>query len=154
MPGWFFGRRAGDAAGTGDGPGGAAASGEGAGEAARPGVTVLPAAGRAELDVPHDGPGGTAIPGVTGARILSRTPERAVLRLGPPPAARWEVVGLRSVAVVVGKLTLYDGDEERDVRAGEAAVVGNPTATLHVQAGNDAAVAVAFASPDVLVRLG
>jgi hypothetical protein len=32
--------------------------------------------------------------------------------------------------------------------------VADPTATLYVQAGNDAAVAIAFASPGVLVRLG
>lgn len=97
---------------------------------------------------------GTGIPGISGVRVLARGPGRAVLRLGPPPAVRWAVVGLRSVAVLVGKVTLVDGDEGRDVRAGEVAFVADPTATLYLQAGNDAAVAVAFASAEVLVRLG
>jgi D-alanyl-D-alanine carboxypeptidase len=58
------------------------------------------------------------------------------------------------VAVFVGKLTLVDGDEGHEVRAGEAALVADPTATLYLQAGNDAAVAIGFAEPGVLVRLG
>jgi len=97
---------------------------------------------------------GTGVAGVSGARVLARTPSRAVLRLGPPPGARWAVVGFRSVAVFVGKLTLVDGDEGHEVRAGEAALVADPTATLYLQAGNDAAVAIGFAEPGVLVRLG
>lgn len=96
---------------------------------------------------------GAGVPGVTGARLLVRTKARALLRLGPPPAARWAVVGLRSVAVFTGKLTLSVGEEGLDVKAGEVALVSDPTATLHVQAGNDAAVAIAFASPGVVVRL-
>jgi hypothetical protein len=96
---------------------------------------------------------GRGIPGVTGARILAGTQGRTVLRFGPPPGARWAVVGLRSLAVFEGKLTLVDGEEARDVRAGEAALVADPTATLYVQAGNDAAVAIAFAAPGVLIRL-
>jgi hypothetical protein len=47
-----------------------------------------------------------------------------------------------------------DGDEGLDVRAGEVALVSDPTATLYLQAGNDAAVATGFAAPGVLVRLG
>ncbi|MCL4808347.1 MAG: hypothetical protein KJ062_11240 [Thermoanaerobaculia bacterium] len=96
---------------------------------------------------------GRGVPGITGARLLHVTEGRAVLRFGPPPGARWAVVGLRSVAVFEGKLTLVDGEEARDVRAGEAALVADPAATLYVQAGNDAAVAIAFAAPGVLIRL-
>lgn len=97
---------------------------------------------------------GTGLPGIAGARVLARTPSRSILRLGPPPAARWAVVGLRSVAVLKGKLTLIDGDEGFDVWAGHVAFVADPTATLYIQAGNDTAVAIAFAVPEVLVRLG
>lgn len=106
------------------------------------------------LRIPRDGLTGQGVTGVTGARLLVRTGSHCVLRLGPPPAARWAVVGLRSVAVFTGKLTLFDGDEGRDVWAGQVAMVADPTATLHVQAGNDAAVAIALAEPGVLVRLG
>jgi hypothetical protein len=96
---------------------------------------------------------GKGIPGITGARLLAGTGGRGVLRFGPPPGARWAVVGLRSLAVFEGKLTLVDGEEARDVRAGEAAFVADPTATLYLQAGNDGAVAIAFAAPGVLIRL-
>lgn len=96
---------------------------------------------------------GKGIPGITGARLLHATDGRAVLRFGPPPGARWAVVGLRGLAVFEGKLTLVDGEEARDVRAGETAFVADPTATLYIQAGNDAAVAIAFAAPGVLIRL-
>jgi len=108
----------------------------------------------APLHIPRDALTGQGVPGITGARLLARTASHSVLRLGPPPAARWAVVGLRSVAVFSGKLTLFDGDEGRDVWAGQVAIVADPTATLHVQAGNDAAVAIALAEPGVLVRLG
>ncbi len=97
---------------------------------------------------------GSVAPGVTGARLLRRSGTRSVLRLGPPPAARWAVEGLRSVAVFAGKLTLVDGEEARDVRAGEVAFVANPAATLHVQSGNDAAVAIGFGAAELSVRLG
>jgi len=103
--------------------------------------------------IARDALSGEPVTGVTGARVLARTSLRAVLRFGPPPAARWAVRGLRSVAVFRGKLTLVDGEEGRDVAAGEVALVADPAATLHVQAGNDAAVAVAFAAPDVSIRL-
>lgn len=103
--------------------------------------------------IARDALSGAAVTGVTGARLLARTELRAVLRLGPPPAARWEVVGLRSVAVFAGKLTLVDGEEPRDVFAGQVAFVADPEAPLPVLAGNDAAVAVAFTAPDVAVRL-
>lgn len=115
----------------------------------------VPAAeGGTAVRIRRDALTGTGLPGISGARLLARGPSRAVLRLGPPPAARWAVVGLRSVAVFVGRMTLVDGEEGRDVRAGQVALVADPTATLYLQAGNDAAVAVAFASADVLVRLG
>ena len=84
---------------------------------------------------------------------LAATAARVVLRLGPPPAARWAVTGLRSVAVLAGRLTLLDGEAAFDVRAGEAALVTDSAATLLVLAGNDAAVAVGFAEPDLSVRL-
>ena len=108
----------------------------------------------AALRIARDELTGAGFAGVTGARLLARTSSRAVLRLGPPPAARWVVVGLRGVAVLGGKLTLYDGEEGCDVRAGEVAFVADPEAPLPVQAGNDAAVAIGFASPGVVVRLG
>ncbi|MBK9087730.1 MAG: hypothetical protein IPL90_01225 [Holophagales bacterium] len=108
----------------------------------------------APLLIPRDGLGGQGIPGITGARVLAKTESHSVLRFGPPPAARWAVVGLRSVAVFTGKLTLFDGDEGRDVWAGQVAIVADPTATLYIQAGNDTAVAIALAEPEVLVRLG
>lgn len=104
--------------------------------------------------IPGDALTGKGVAGIAGARVLARTDGRSVLRLGPPPAARWAVVGLRSVAVLAGKLTLFDGDEGRDVWAGHVAFVADPSAVLHVQAGNDTAVAIAFCLPDVLVRLG
>lgn len=104
--------------------------------------------------IPRDALVGTGVPGITGARILERTPCRAIVRLGPPPGARWVVVGLRTVAVLTGRLTLVDGDEGHEVGAGQVALVADPTATLYVQAGNDAAVAVGFASPGVVIRLG
>jgi hypothetical protein len=106
------------------------------------------------LRIPRDGLAGQGLSGITGARVLARTESHAVLRLGPPPAVRWAVVGLRSVAVFTGKLTLFDGDEGHDVWAGHVAFVADPSATLYIQAGNDAAVAIAFAEPDILVRLG
>lgn len=106
------------------------------------------------LRIPRDALTGAGVPGITGARVLARTSSHAILRLGPPPAARWAVVGFRSIAVFTGKLTLFDGDEGRDVWAGHVALVADPTATLYVQAGNDTAVAIALAEPEVLVRLG
>ncbi|MFN7990048.1 MAG: hypothetical protein U0529_21430 [Thermoanaerobaculia bacterium] len=125
------------------------------GEGTRVLLDGVPGTGEdAPVRIRRDALSGSGVPGISGARLLARGPSRAVLRLGPPPAARWAVVGLRSVAVLVGRMTLVDGEEGRDVRAGQVALVADPTATLYLQAGNDAAVAVAFASADVLVRLG
>ena len=56
--------------------------------------------------------------------------------------------------VAAGKLTLVDGEEARDVRAGEVAFVADPAATLHVQSGNDAAVAIGFGRAELSIRLG
>ena len=145
-----------------------ALSGEAAGDVflAAGGALELPAGLAALLDgamAAEDGaPGrigreslaGSVVPGVTGARLLWRGGARSVLRLGPPPAARWAVEGLRSVAVLAGKLTLVDGEEARDGRAGEVAFVADPAATLHVQSGNDAAVAIGFGRAELSVRLG
>jgi len=115
---------------------------------------LAPGEAGAPLRIPRDALTGTGLTGITGARVLARTAAHSVLRLGPPPAARWAVVGLRSVAVFTGKLTLFDGDEGLDVWAGHVAIVADPAATLYIQAGNDTAVAIALAAPDVLVRLG
>lgn len=121
-------------------------------------AVLLDGARTAEEDAPgrigREALAGSAVPGVTGARLLFRGGARSVLRFGPPPAARWAVEGLRSVAVLAGKLTLVDGEEARDVRAGEVAFVAEPEATLHVQAGNDAAVAIGFGRSELSVRLG
>ena len=115
----------------------------------------VPAGARsAPLRIPRDGLAGQGIPGIAGARVLARTASFSILRFGPPPAARWAVVGLRSVAVFTGRLTLFDGDEGLDVWAGQVAIVADPTATLYIQAGNDTAVAIAVATTEVLVRLG
>lgn len=117
-------------------------------------LDAVPAEGAPPVSrIPRETLAGSIVTGVTGARVLARTDARAVLRFGPPPAARWAVDGLRSVAVFRGKLTLIDGEEATDVRAGEVAFVADPSATLRVLAGNDAAVAVAFASAGVAIRL-
>ncbi|MEO6324290.1 MAG: hypothetical protein ABIT01_07495 [Thermoanaerobaculia bacterium] len=97
---------------------------------------------------------GKPFPGITGIRALARDPSGVAVRFGPPPGARWVIVGLRSMAVFVGKMTLIENDEPRDVTAGSLVLVADPTATLYVQAGNDAAIALGFASPGVLVALG
>jgi len=159
-----------DPSATGDGRAWAAValSGETAGDVffSPGGALELPAGVAALLDgvttegesvpvrIERESLSGSVVPGVTGARLLWRSGTRSVLRLGPPPAARWAVEGMRSVAVLSGKLTLVDGEEARDVRAGEVAFVADPAATLHVQSGNDAAVAIGFGRAELLVRLG
>jgi len=97
---------------------------------------------------------GRPFPGVTGIRAVRRTPSTLAVRLGPPPGARWVLVGLRAFAVFHGKLIVVDGDEALEVKAGELGVVAEPTATLYLSAGNDAALAIGFASPDLVVALG
>jgi hypothetical protein len=88
-------------------------------------------------------------------RALARLPEAglAVLRLGPPPTARWVFQGVRAIAVFSGKITLVDGEEAKLVRAGSLALVGDPSATLYLEAGNDAALAVALAASDFVAAL-
>ncbi len=97
---------------------------------------------------------GEPFPGITGLRCLFRHERVAILRLGPPPGARWVFVGLRALAVFTGRFTVIDGDQTRVVAAGELAVVSDPSATLYLQAGNDAAVGIGFASPGVIAALG
>jgi hypothetical protein len=102
----------------------------------------------------RDDLGGRGVSGITGIRTLARLPGLSIVRLGPPPGARWAVVGLRSFAVFAGRITAIDGGEPRDVNAGELATIADPTATLYLQAGNDSALGIGFAEPDLIVALG
>jgi hypothetical protein len=106
--------------------------------------------------VRRDDLGGRAIPGITGLRALAQLPETglAVLRLGPPPTARWAFRGVRAIAVFSGKITLVDGEEAKLVRAGSFAHVADPSATLYLEAGNDSALAVALAASGFVAALG
>ena len=102
----------------------------------------------------RDALAGRGVAGVTGLRTLHAGAGLTVLRLGPPPGARWVFVGLRALAVFAGKLTLTDGEEVRVVPAGHLALVSDPTATLYVEAGNDSALAVGLGSGAVISALG
>lgn len=104
----------------------------------------------------RDDLGGRAIPGITGLRTLALLPETglAVLRLGPPPTARWVFRGVRAIAVFSGKITLVDGEEAKLVRAGSLALVGDSSATLYLEAGNDSALAVALGASSFVAALG
>ena len=104
----------------------------------------------------RDGLAGAAFPGITGLRVLARPPEAglAVLRLGPPPGARWVFRGIRAFAVFSGRIAAFDGDDVKEIRAGSLARVADPSATLHLEAGNDAALAVALAADDFIAALG
>jgi len=97
---------------------------------------------------------GAGLPGITGIRLVHRTPGGSLLRLGPPPGARWLVTGLRAVAVFTGRLRIYEGVSPREVPEGGWFVAAEPSRTLPLQAGNDSALALAFAAPDVRVVLG
>lgn len=97
---------------------------------------------------------GKGVSGITGIRTLARIQDLSIVRLGPPPGARWALVGLRSFAVFAGRITAIDGGEPHDVNAGELAVIADPSATLYLQAGNDSALGVGFAEPDLIVALG
>ena len=97
---------------------------------------------------------GRGVQGITGLRSRHAGGGITVLRLGPPPGARWVFVGLRAIAVFAGKLTLVDGDEPKVVSAGRIALVGDPSATLFVEAGNDSALAVALAASGFVAALG
>lgn len=119
-------------------------------ERERGGDTGITQIGRADLV-------GTGVSGITGVRILHRAPGGALLRLGPPPGARWIVAGLRAFAVLSGRIFLYevlDASEPRSFSAGEGHVVPDPFRPVPLMAGNDSAVVVAFAAPDVAVALG
>jgi hypothetical protein len=104
----------------------------------------------------RDGVAGAAFPGITGLRVLARLPEAglAVLRLGPPPGARWVFRGVRAFAVFSGRLAAFDGDDVKEVRAGALARVADPSATLYLEAGNEAALGVALAADDFIAALG
>ena len=110
---------------------------------------------RPHHNIRRDALGGRPVSGITGLRALTRLPEAglAVLRLGPPPTARWVFQGVRAIAVFSGKITLVDGEEAKLVRAGSLALVGDPSATLYLEAGNDAALAVALAASDFVAAL-
>lgn len=104
--------------------------------------------------IKRDGLAGRGVSGITGLRTLHADAGLTVLRLGPPPGARWVLVGVRVFAVFAGMLTLVDGEEARDVPAGHLALVAEPSATLYLQAGNDSALAIALAAPGVVSALG
>jgi hypothetical protein len=104
--------------------------------------------------VRHEETRGTGITGITGIRVLHRDASTSVLRLGPPPGARWVIVGLRSLAVFSGKLILVDGGESVELFPGDAALIADPTATLYLQAGNDSALGIGFAAAEPVVALG
>lgn len=97
---------------------------------------------------------GSGLPGVTGVRLLHRSPGGTLLRLGPPPGARWLVTGLRALAVYTGRILVYADGEPREVPAGRWLVTPDPSRTLPLQAGNDSAIALALAAPDVRIVLG
>ena len=97
---------------------------------------------------------GRGVSGITGLRTRHAGGGITVLRFGPPPGARWVFVGLSAIAVFAGKLTLVDGDESKIVPAGRIALVGDPTATLYVEAGNDSALGVALGRAHVVSALG
>ncbi len=104
----------------------------------------------------RDGVAGAAFPGITGLRVLARLTKTgfAVLRLGPPPGARWVFRGVCAFAVFSGRLAAFDGDDVKEVRAGALARVTDPSATLYLEADNDAALAVALAADDFIAALG
>lgn len=88
--------------------------------------------------------------------MLARFPanDLAVLRLGPPPGARWVFRGIRAFAVFSGRLAAFDGEDVLEIRAGTLARVADPSATLYLEAGNEAALGVAFAAHDFIAALG
>ncbi len=118
-------------------------------------MAAAPPAGREVVRVVRrDALAGSGFAGVSGVRAVHRGGGRVALRLGPPPGARWTVTGLRCLAVLRGKVTLYDGAEARDVRAFEVAFVADPRTPLALQAGTDSSSAVGFGSEGVTIRLG
>ena len=102
----------------------------------------------------RDDLGGRAVSGITGLRALYRGEGFTVLRFGPPPGARWVFKGIHAVAVFSGRLAALDGDDVKEIRAGSLARVADPTATLYLEAGNDAALGVALAADSFVTALG
>lgn len=109
---------------------------------------------RASQHIRRDDLSGRGVSGITGLRSRHSGGGITVLRLGPPPGARWVFVGLHAIAVFAGKFTLVDGEESKIVPAGRIALVGDPTATLYVEAGNDSALGVALGRASVVSALG
>jgi hypothetical protein len=109
---------------------------------------------RPQHHIRRDDLSGRGVSGITGLRTRHADGGLTVLRLGPPPGARWVFVGLEAIAVFSGKVTLVDGDEAKVVGAGRLALVADPTATLALEAGNDSALAVALGGADVIAALG
>jgi len=109
---------------------------------------------RPQHHIRRDDLSGRGVSGITGLRSRHAGGGITVLRFGPPPGARWVFVGLHAIAVFAGKVTLVDGEESRVVSAGQLALVGEPTATLYVEAGNDSALAVALGGARVVSALG
>ena len=115
---------------------------------------ILAANPRPQHHIRRDDLSGRGVPGITGLRTRHAGGGLTVLRLGPPPGARWVFVGLHAIAVFAGKVTLVDGEESKVVPAGNIALVGAPTATLYLEAGNDSALAVAVGGARVVSALG
>lgn len=110
--------------------------------------------GRAGERIGRDELRGEPFPGVSGARLLFRAAGRSVLRLGPPPGARWVVRGLGCFAVFRGKVEVVEGDATVPVHSGEVAFAEEAEAPLYLQAGSDSAVAIGIGGPQVGVGLG
>ena len=109
---------------------------------------------RPHRHIRRDDLSGRGVPGITGLRTRHAGGGLTVLRLGPPPGARWVFVGLDVIAVFAGKLTLVDGDVPKVVPAAHVALVGDPTATLYLEAGNDSALGVALGRAGLVAALG
>lgn len=115
---------------------------------------ILSANPRPQHHIRRDDLSGRGVSGITGLRSRHSDGGITVLRLGPPPGARWVFVGLEAIAVYSGKVTLVDGDDSKMVGAGQLALVADPTATLYFEAGNDSALAVALGGMGVVAALG
>jgi hypothetical protein len=109
---------------------------------------------RASHHVRRDDLSGRGVSGITGLLSRHSSGGITVLRLGPPPGARWVFVGLHAIAVFAGKFTLVDGDQPKILPAGRIALVSDPSATLYVEAGNDSALGVALGGASVVSALG
>jgi hypothetical protein len=117
-------------------------------------VEISKTSPRPSHHIRRDDLSGRGVVGITGLRMRHAGGGLTVLRLGPPPGARWVFVGLSAIAVFAGRVTLVDGEESKLVAAGRIALVGDPTATLYLEAGNDSALAVALGRARVVSALG